>query len=68
VIKMKKKKKKKKNAATAVLLHTKNFFVNSVIHVINLLEVKIGVQLHHGYNCLIPMTILFVERPCYLAL
>jgi hypothetical protein len=37
----KKKKKKKKNAATAVLLlHTMNFFVNSVIHVINLLEVK----------------------------
>jgi hypothetical protein len=38
-------KKKKKNAATAVLLHNMNL-VNSVIHVIHLLEVKIGV---HNY-------------------
>jgi hypothetical protein len=45
---MKKKKKNKKNAAaTAVLLHNMNL-VNSVMHVINLLEVKIGAQLHHG--------------------
>ncbi len=42
-----KKKKKKNAAATAVLLHNMNL-VNSVIHVINLLEVKIGAQLHHG--------------------
>jgi hypothetical protein len=46
--KKKKKKKKKKNAAAnAVLLHNMNL-VNSVMHVINLLEVKIGAQLHHG--------------------
>jgi hypothetical protein len=39
---------KKKNAATtAVLLHNMNL-VNSVMHVINLLEVKITAQLHHG--------------------
>jgi hypothetical protein len=37
--------KKKKNAATAVLLHNMNL-VDSVIHVIHLLEVKIGV---HNY-------------------
>ncbi len=48
MIQMKKKKKNKKNAAaTAVLLHNMNL-VNSVMHVINLLEVKIGAQLHHG--------------------
>jgi hypothetical protein len=34
---------KKKNAATAVLLHNM-ILVNSVIHVIHLLEVKIGVH------------------------
>ncbi len=40
--------KKKKNATTTtVLLHNMNL-VNSVMHVINLLEVKIGAQLHHG--------------------
>jgi hypothetical protein len=44
---MKKKKKKKNVAATVVLLHNMNL-VNSIIHVINLLEVKIGAQLHHG--------------------
>jgi hypothetical protein len=38
-------KKKKKNAATAVLLHNMNP-VNSVTHVIHLLEVKIGL---HNY-------------------
>ncbi len=42
-----KKKKKKNAAATAVLLHNMNL-VNSVMHVINVLEVKIGAQLHHG--------------------
>jgi hypothetical protein len=36
---------KKKNAATVVLLHNMNL-VNSVIHVIHLLEVKIGVHNH----------------------
>jgi hypothetical protein len=44
---MKKKKKKKNAAATAVLLHDMNL-VNSVMHVTNLLEVKIAAQLHHG--------------------
>jgi hypothetical protein len=37
------KKKKKNVAATPVLLHN----MNSVMHVINLLKVKIGAQLHH---------------------
>ncbi len=41
------KKKKKNAAATAVLLHNMNL-VNSVMHVINLVQVKIGAQLHHG--------------------
>jgi hypothetical protein len=36
-------KKKKTNAATAVLLHNMNL-LNSVTHVIYLLEVKIGVH------------------------
>jgi hypothetical protein len=44
---MKKKKNNKDTAATIVLLHNMNL-VNSVMHVINLLEVKIGAQLHHG--------------------
>jgi hypothetical protein len=42
-----KKKKKKNAAATAVLLQNMNL-VNSVMHVINLLKVRIGAQLHHG--------------------
>jgi hypothetical protein len=42
------KKKNKKNAAAIdVLLHNMNL-VNSVMHVINLLEVKIRAQLRHG--------------------
>ncbi len=68
MIQMKKKKKKKKNAATAVLLHTMNFFLiqlntcDQSIGSENWCAITSWVELSYTYDNVV------VERPCYLAL